>query len=176
MSLCVLRATNRSDLLLPVMIDYVNWCAVSSQSHVLTSNRKRFRPNVAAQQPKDNDPFKIHLKSPSLATGERRGLRTLTPILRPTSEGRLRAKLPTAPNPLLENRHTVRLQDRDERPRQWVINTRVSVDRQSLSPRKRQEPHKRIWAVLWSSLSHNNSKATRDDTRISLAHSNSSWR
>lgn len=89
-----------------------------SQSHVFTSNRKWFRPCVDAQQPKDNNNFKIHLNSPSLAPGERRGLRNLTPTLRPTSDGRLRAKLPTAPKPLLEKRHTVRLQDRDERLRQ----------------------------------------------------------
>jgi hypothetical protein len=91
---------------------------IPSQSQILTSSRKWSRPRLVAQHPNDNDPFKINLTSPSLATGERRGLRNWTPTLRPTSEGRLRAKLPMVPHPLLENRHTVILQESDERPRQ----------------------------------------------------------
>lgn len=142
----------------------------------VTSNRNLLRARVEAQQPISNDPFKSHFISPCVAAGEIRGANALVPTLCVTSRGRLRATLPKDPKALPANRHTVRQQDRDDRPRQRVMIARVSAESQSESPSSRQEPHRRICAVLWSWLSHRNSKETSAGARTSPAHCASFWR
>lgn len=141
----------------------------------VTSNKNLLRACVEAQQPTDMEPFKSHLMSPSVAAGEISGAKVFVPTLWATSNGRLRATPPKAPKALPANRHTVRQQDSEDRPRQRVIIVRASAESQSHSPNTRQEPHRRIWAVLWSSLSHRKSKETSAGARTSPAHSTSLW-
>lgn len=130
---------------------------------------------MEAQQPTDMEPFKSHLLSPSAAAAEMTGAKVFVPTLGATSNGRLRATPPKAPKTLPANRHTVRQQDREDRPRQRVITVRASAESQSYSPSSRQEPNRRICAVLWSSLSHRKSKETSAGARTSPAHTASLW-
>lgn len=141
----------------------------------VTSNRNLPRARVEAQQPTHMEPFKAHLMSPSAAAGETSGAKVFVPTLGATSSGRLRATPPKAPRAFPANRHTVRQQDREDRPRQRVISVRASPESQSHSPNSRQEPHRRMCAVLWSSLSHRKSKETSAGARTSPAHSASLW-
>lgn len=141
----------------------------------VTSNRNLLRACVEAQQPRDMEPFKSHLTGPSVAGGEMNRAKVFVPSLRTTSSGRLRATPPKAPKALPANMHTVRQQDREDRPRQRVITMRASAESQSHSASSRQEPHRRICAVLRSSLSHRKSKETSAGARTSLAHSASLW-
>lgn len=136
-----------------------------------TSNRNLPRAFTEAQQPTDIDTFKIHFISPSDTAGEMRGAKVSVPTCGVTSEGRLRATPPRAPKALPVNRHTVRQQDREDRPRHRVITVRASAESQSHSPSSMQEPHRRIWAVLWSWLSHRKSKETSAGARTCPAHS-----
>lgn len=140
------------------------------------SNRNLSSACVEAQQPIDMNTFKSHLNIPSVATGEMRGAKVFVPAPGATSNGRLRATPPRAPKTLPANRHTVRLQDRDDRPRQRVKTVSASAESQSHSPSSRQEPHRRICAVLRSSLSHRKWKETNAGARTSPAHSASFWR
>ena len=142
----------------------------------LKSNRNLSRACVEAKQPMDMNPFKSHFNIPSVADGEMRGAKEFVPTPGATSNGRLRATPPRAPKALPANRHTVRQQDRDDRPRQRVKSVRASAESQSHSPSNRQEPHRRICAVLWSSLSHRKWKDTSAGARTSPAHSASFWR
>lgn len=121
------------------------------------------------------EPFKSHFISPS-AAGKVRGPRVLAPIPGATSNGRLRATPPRAPKALPANRHTVRQHDREDRAMQRVSSVSASADSQSKTPISRQEPQRRIWAVLWSPLSHRKSKETSAAARTSPAHSASFWR
>lgn len=140
-----------------------------------TSNRNLLRARVEAQQPTDMEHFKSHLMSPSVAAGEMSAAKVFVPTPGATTNGRLRATPPKAPKALAANRHTIRQQDREDTPRQRVIIVRASAESQSYSPSSRQEPHRRICAVLWSSLSHRKSKETSAGARTSLAHSASFW-
>lgn len=142
----------------------------------VTSIRNLWSACVETQQPVDNKPFKIHFKGPSEALRESRGAKVFVSTLCPTSNGRLRATPPAAPKAFPANRHTVRQQDRDERPRQRVRTASVSAESQSERPSSRQEPHRRIRAVLWSRLRHRKSKEIRAGARTSPAHSASLWR
>lgn len=142
----------------------------------VTSNRNLLRACVEAQQPTDIEPFKSHLVSPLVAAGETSGAKVFVLTIGATSNGRLRATPPKAPKALPANRHTVRQQDREDKPRQRVISVRASAESQSHSPSSRQEPHRRICAVLRSSLSHRKSKETTAGAKISPAHSASLWR
>ncbi|TNN78351.1 hypothetical protein EYF80_011335 [Liparis tanakae] len=92
-----------------------------------------------------------------------------------TSNGRLRATLPKAPKAFPANRHTVKQQDREDKPRQRVMSVRASAESQSLDPSSRQEPQRRMCAVLWSSLSQRKSKAKSAGAKTSPAHSASLW-
>lgn len=130
---------------------------------------------MEAQQPRDMDPFKSHLVGQSFAAIEKCVAKVFVSMLGAISNGRLRATPPKAPKALLANRHTVRQQDREERPRQRVINVRASAEIQSHSPSSRQEPHRRMCAVWRSSLSNRKSKETRAGARTSPAHSASLW-
>lgn len=142
----------------------------------VTSNRNLWRANVEAQQPTDKDPCKSHFISPSVAAAETSGAKVFVPILCATTNGTLRATPPNAPVALPANTHTVRQQDREDRPRQRVMTVRASAESQSDSPSIRQEPHRRICAVLWSWLSHRKSKDTSTGASTSPAHSVSLWR
>lgn len=142
----------------------------------VTSKRNFARASVEAQQPSDKDPFKNHFINPSEAAGEMSGAKVFVPTCGVTSKGRLRATPPRAPKALPANRQTVRQQDREDRPRQRFITVRASAESQSHSPSSRQEPHRRICAVLWSWLSHRKSKETSAGARTSPAHSTSLWR
>ncbi|KAK5862385.1 hypothetical protein PBY51_017787 [Eleginops maclovinus] len=51
------------------------------------------------------------------------------------------------------------------------MSVRASAESQSHSPSSRQEPHRRICAVLWSSLSHRKSKETSAGARTWAVHS-----
>ena len=142
----------------------------------VTSNRNLLRACVEAQQPIVNDPSKSHFISSSVAAGESSGAKALVPAFCARSNGRLRATPPETPKAFPANRHTVRQQDRDDKPRQRDMTARVSSESQSESPSSRQEPHRRIRAVLWSWLSHRKSKETSAGARTSPAHSASLWR
>lgn len=135
----------------------------------LMSNRNCPRARVDAQQPTDSKAFKSHFTSPSVAAGDTSGAATVVSTCCSMSNGKLRATPPTAPKTLPANRHTIRQQDRDDRPRQRVNTVRVSADSQSESPSSRQEPIRRVHAVPWSSLSHRNSKATSTGASTSPA-------
>lgn len=137
----------------------------------VTSNRNLPRARVDTQQPINSDPFKSHFISPSVAAGKSRGAKVFVPNLWVSSKGRLRAMLPKAPEALPANKHTIRQQERDDRPRQRVIIVRVSAESQSESPSSRQEPQRRICAVLWSWLSQRKSKETNTGASTSAAHS-----
>lgn len=130
---------------------------------------------MEAQQPTDINPFKSHLRMASLAAAETSGVKVVVPTLGATSSGRLRATPPKTPKALPANRHTVRVQDRDDRPMQRVITVRASAESQSYSPSSRQEPSRRMCAVLWSLLSHRKSKETSAGARTSPANSTSLW-
>ncbi|KAL7393003.1 hypothetical protein ABVT39_005188 [Epinephelus coioides] len=142
----------------------------------VTSNRNLLRACVEAQQPTDMDPFKSQVVSSSVSAAAISGTKVFASPLGATSNGRLRATPPKAPKPLPVNRHTVRQQDREDKPRQRVISGRASAESQSHSPSIRQEPHRRICAVLWSSLSHRKSKDTSAGASTSPAHCASLWR
>ena len=141
----------------------------------VTSKRNLCRACVDAQQPTDMETFKSHFRTPSAAAPEISGPKEVVLILEATNNGRLRATLPKAPKAFPANRHTVRQQDSDERPRQRVITVSVSAESQSYSPSSKQEPNRRMCAVLWSSLSQRRSKDTSAGARISAAHSASLW-
>lgn len=141
----------------------------------VTSRRNLWRACVEAQHPIDMDPFKSHFINPSEAAGEIRGIKAFVPTCI-TSSGRLRATPPRAPKTLLANRQTVRQQEREDRPKHRVRTVSASPERESHSPSSRQEPHRRICAVLWSWLSHRKSKETNTGARTSPAHSASFWR
>lgn len=141
----------------------------------VTSTRNFWRARVEAQQPTDMNPFKSPLSAASLAAAEISGVTVSVATPGATSNGRLRAKPPKAPGALLANRHTVRVQERDDRPRQRVITVRASAESQSYSPSSRQEPSRRMCAVFWSLLSHRKSKETSVGARTSLANSTSLW-
>lgn len=136
----------------------------------VTSRRNLLRACVEAQHPIDMDPFNSHSINPSEAAGEISGVKLfgLTCI---TSSGRLRATPPRAPKALLVKRQTVRQHDREDRPRHRVSTVSVSPESESHSPSSRQEPHRRICAVLRSWLSHRKSKETNAGARTSAAHS-----
>lgn len=136
----------------------------------VTSTRYLWRACVEAQQPIDMEPFKRHFISPLEAAGDIRGAKVFVPTCA-TSSGRLRPIAPTAPKALPANRQTIRQQDRVERPRQRVRIVSASGESQSHSPNSKQEPHRRMCAVLWSWLSHRKSKVTNTGARTSLAHS-----
>lgn len=121
------------------------------------------------------EPFKNHLTSPSTAPGATRDSKVFVPTVGATSSGKLRATPPHTPKALPANRHTVRQQDNEDRPRQRVITVRASADSQSLSPSSRQEPQRRTHAVLWSSLIHRKSKETNAGAKTTPAHSMSLW-
>lgn len=120
---------------------------------------------MEAQLPTDRHPFISHWTTPSAAAAETIGVNVVVPTVGATNNGRLRATLPKAPEALPANRHTVRQQEREDRPRQRVITVRVSADIQSQSPSRKQEPSRRICAVLRSSLSHRKSKETNAGAR-----------
>lgn len=130
---------------------------------------------MEAQQPTDMEPFKSHLMSPSAAAAVRSGAKVFVPTFGATSNGRLRATPPKAPNAFPANRQTVRQQDKEDRPRQRVITVRASAESQSYSPSSRQEPTRIRCAVLRSSLSHRKSKETSAGARTLQAHSASLW-
>lgn len=140
----------------------------------VTSTRNLCRAVVEAQQPTHMEPFNNPLSKASLAAAaETSGVAVDVATPGATSSGRLRAKAPKAPAALLANRLTVRVQQRDDRPRQRVITSRASADSQSNTPSSRQEPSRRMCAVFWSLLSHRKSKETSVGARTSLA--NSTW-
>lgn len=114
----------------------------------VTSNRNCPRARVDAQHPTDSKAFKSHFMSPSVAAGATSGATTVGSTCCTTSNGRLSATPPAAPKTFPANRHTIRQQDREDRPRQRVRTVRVSAESQSESPSSRQEPNRRIPAVL----------------------------
>lgn len=137
----------------------------------VTSDRNLLRARVDTQQPTDMEPFNRPLMRPSVAAGWMSGAKVFVLTFWAKSNGRLRATPPKAPKALLANRHTVRQQDREDNPRQRVISVRASADSQSLNPSSRQEPQRRMYAVLWSSLSQRKSKANSTGAKTSPAHS-----
>lgn len=139
----------------------------------VTSARNLRSAVVEAQQPTHMKPFKNTSSAASSAAAETSGVTVGVATPGATSSGRLRAKAPKAPAALLANRHTVRVQERDDRPRQRVITGRASAESQSYTPSSRQEPSRRMCAVFWSLLSHRKSKETSVGARTSLA--NSTW-
>lgn len=165
-------------ILLPSVINKSVTTQIILNLHIyccVTSNRNLLRAFVENQQPTDNSTFKRHFISPSVAGGEIRGAKVFVSACCARSNGRLRATLPAAPKAFPANRQTVREQDREDRPRQRVKTVSVSAERQSLSPRSRQEPHSRTRAVLRSWLSHRRSKETKAGGRTSAIQSASLW-
>lgn len=119
------------------------------------------------------EPFRSHLSSPTVAPGETRGARVLTPTLGATIWGRLRATLPRAPTAFPANRHTVSEQETADSARQRDISINSSADSPSQSTGRRAEPIRRMLAVVRSSLSHRKPKETSGGARTSPAHSRS---
>lgn len=136
----------------------------------VTSRRNLPRACVEAQHPIDMNPFKSHVINPSEAAGEISGVKAFVPTCTIIS-GSVRATPPRAPKALLANRQTVRQQEREDRPKHWVRTVSASSERESHSPSSKQEPHRRICAVLWSWLSHRKSKETNTGASTSPAHS-----
>lgn len=86
---------------------------------------------MEAQQPKDMEAFSNHTMTPSAAAAEMSGAKLVAPTFGATNNGRMKATAPKAPEAFPANRHTVREQDSEDKPRQRVMTVRVSADIQS---------------------------------------------